>query len=71
VDIHVAHPGHSLNAADDMRRACDLICKGTFRNRELVTHEYKLSEIQKAFEQLEHKPAGFMKGIVVPDWGGL
>ena len=50
-----------------MRRACDLICKGTFRNRELVTHEYKLSEIQKAFEQLEHKPAGFMKGIVVPD----
>ena len=49
--IHDAHPGHSLNQADDMRRACDLICKGTFRNRELVTHEYKLSEIQKAFEK--------------------
>lgn len=67
VDIHVAHPGHSLNEADDMRRACDLICKGIFRNKDLVTHEYKLSEIQTAFAQLEHKPAGFMKGIVVPD----
>ena len=67
LDILVPHPGHSLDQADDMRRACDLICKGAFRNEELVTHEYKLSNIQIAFEQLEHKPAGFMKGIVCPD----
>ncbi len=67
LDIFVPHPGHSLNTMDDMRRACDLICKGTFKVKELVTHEYKLSEIQRAFEELEHKPAGFMKGIVVPD----
>ena len=33
----------------------------------LVTHVFKLSEIEKAFDTLEHKPAGFMKGIVVPD----
>lgn len=67
VDIHVAHPGHSLNEADDMRRACALICKGIFRSKDLVTHEYKLSDIQTAFAQLEHKPVGFMKGIVCPD----
>ncbi len=66
-DIIVPHPGHSLNQADDMRRACDLICKGTFDIKNLVTHEYKLSEINKAFQELEHKPAGFIKGLVYPD----
>ena len=34
---------------------------------ELVSHEFKLSDIQTAFENLEHKPKGFLKGIVVPD----
>ena len=67
VDIHVAHPGHTAEPMDDMRRACDMICKGTFQVKELVSHEFKLSEIQKAMETLEHKPAGFMKGLVYPD----
>lgn len=67
VDIFVPHPAHSLNEADDMRRACDMISKGVFQVKPLVTHEYKLSEIQRAFEELEHKPAGFMKGLVYPD----
>lgn len=66
-DIIVPHPGHSLNQAEDMRRACDMIGKGIFKVKELVTHEYKLSEIQRAFEELEHKPAGFLKGLVYPD----
>jgi threonine dehydrogenase-like Zn-dependent dehydrogenase len=67
IDFHVPHPGHSLNQMDDMRRAIALINNGTFRVKELISHEYKLSEITKAFEDLEHKPAGFLKGIVVPD----
>ena len=66
-DIIVPHPGHSLNQIDDLRRACDLIGKGTFRIKELVSHAYKLSDIQTAFEELEHKPAGFLKGLVYPD----
>lgn len=67
VDIHVAHPGHSLNPMDDMRRACELIGNGTFKVKELISHEYPLSEIHRAFEELEHKPAGFLKGLVYPD----
>ena len=67
IDLHVPHPGHSLNQMDDMRRAIALINCGTFKVKELISHEYKLSEITKAFEDLEHKPAGFLKGIVVPD----
>lgn len=67
VDIIVAHPGHSLNPMDDMRRACEMIEKGTFEVKELVSHEFKLSEINEAFAALENKPAGYTKGIVCPD----
>lgn len=67
IDILVPHPGHSLNPMDDMRRAIALVNTGAFNVKELVTHEFKLSEIQQAFETLEHKPTGFMKGLVYPD----
>ena len=65
--MFVPHPGHCLNPMDDMRRAIALVNKGTFCVKNLVSHEFKLSEIQTAFEHLEHKPKGFLKGIVVPD----
>jgi threonine dehydrogenase-like Zn-dependent dehydrogenase len=64
--IIIPHPGYSVSEADDFRRAVDLINSGTFKVKELVSHEFKLEDIQKAFETLEHKPANFMKGIVVP-----
>ncbi len=66
-EIRIAHPPYSHDQKDDFRRAVTLINNGTFQNEPLVSHIYKLSEIQKAFEDLEHKPNGFMKGIVVPD----
>lgn len=65
--ILVAHPPMSESELEDFRRAVVYINNGTFQNKPLITHEFKLSEIQTAFETLEHKPAGFMKGIVVPD----
>ncbi|MFZ1719510.1 MAG: zinc-binding dehydrogenase, partial [Gemmiger qucibialis] len=65
--ILVAHPPMSESEPEDFRRAVVYINNGTFQNKPLITHEFKLSEIQTAFETLEHKPAGFMKGIVVPD----
>ena len=67
LDIIVAHPGHSEDELDDFRRAVTAINKGTLKNKELVTHEFKLSDINKAFECLENKPNDFLKGIVVPD----
>lgn len=66
LNIIVAHPGYSLNQDDDFRRAVALINNGTFKVKELVSHEFRLQEIQKAFEIFEHKPAGFLKGIIVP-----
>ena len=65
--IIVPHPGYSADEYEDFRRAVSLINNGTFRTRELVTHEFRLSEINRAFETLENKPADFMKGIVIPD----
>lgn len=65
--ILVAHPPYSTDERDDFRRAISLINNGTFKNKELVSHEFKLSEIQKAFETLENKPNNFMKGLVCPD----
>jgi len=67
MEIIVAHPPMAQSESDDFRRAVNYINNGVFKNKELVSHEFKLSEIQKAFETLEHKPADFMKGIVVPD----
>ena len=67
LEIRVAHPPYSQNEREDFRRAVLLINNNTFRNEPLVTHEYKLSEIQRAFEDLHDKPKGFIKGIVIPD----
>ena len=67
LEIVAAHPAHSEDENDDFRRAVELINNGTFRVRELISHEWKLSQINEAFKALEHKPAGYLKGIVVPD----
>ena len=67
LEIRVAHPPYSQNERDDFRRAVLLINNNIFINQPLVTHEYRLSEIQRAFKELQKKPGGFIKGIVVPD----
>ena len=67
LEIRVAHPPHSGDERDDFRRAVHLINNNTFLNEPLVTHEYKLSDIQNAFEELQNKPKGFIKGLVMPD----
>lgn len=64
--IIVAHPAYSTGMMDDLRRAVSYINNGTFKIEKIVSHEFKLDDIQKAFETLEHKPAGYLKGIVVP-----
>lgn len=66
VQIIVAHPGFSVNQFEDFHRAISLINNGTFKVKELISHEFKLENIQEAFETLESKPAGYIKGIVIP-----
>ncbi len=67
LEFRIAHPPYSQDERDDFRRAVKLINNGVFQSEPLVTHVFKLSEIQNAFEMLANKPKDFMKGIVVPD----
>lgn len=67
LEFRIAHPPYSQNERDDFRRAVSLINNGVFQSEPLVTHVFKLSDIQTAFETLANKPKGFMKGLVVPD----
>ncbi len=65
-ELIIAHPYYSLDEREDFKRAVSLINHGTFEVKELISHEFKLEEIQKAFETLENKPSDYLKGIVVP-----
>jgi threonine dehydrogenase-like Zn-dependent dehydrogenase len=66
LQIVVAHSAYSLVEMDDLRRAVSYLNNGVFNIQDLVTHEFKLDQIQTAFETLEQKPAGYLKGIVRP-----
>jgi len=60
-----AHGSDSVN--DDWRRSAQLINNGTFQSQELVTHTFRLEDINTAFEMLENKPKGYLKGMIIFD----
>ncbi len=61
-----AHPSFSPDQTDDMRRAVRLLNNGVFRMDGIISHRFPLDRIQEAFETLEHKPADYIKGVVIP-----
>lgn len=64
ISLHVAHPASSVNEADDMARAIALINRGAFHNEKVVSHRFKLKDINEAFKTLANKPKDYIKGIV-------
>lgn len=64
INIIPAHPSSSVDQADDMNRAIALINNGSFNNEDIITHRFKLEEINKAFETLDNKPKDYIKGII-------
>ena len=66
IEILVAHPGYSMDQMDDFRRAVNFLNAGTFDLSKIITHSFTLDEIQSAFETLEKKPSGYIKGVVYP-----
>ena len=65
--IYCPHPGSEKYPLDAARRAADLINHHIFVQDELITHTFRLDEIQEAFETLANKPKGFIKGVVYPN----
>ena len=58
------HPAYSPDPLDDARRAMELINRKVFQQEHIITHRFRLEEIQKVFETLENKPTDYVKGVV-------
>ena len=65
--IFSAHPNSEPAPLDAARRAASLINNHVFVQDEIITHTFRLDDIQQAFETLQHKPAGYIKGVVYPN----
>jgi len=47
-----------------MKEALTMIEAGRFNMKDMITHEFKLDEVDKAYNVLVNKPEGFIKGVV-------
>jgi threonine dehydrogenase-like Zn-dependent dehydrogenase len=59
-----AHPAHSLDPMDDMRRAIDGLARGVFPMDRLITHRFPLADVQEAFEMMTRDADGYIKGVI-------
>lgn len=60
--------GHFRNMdtiLDGSRRGMEMLNKKLINMKPLITHKYKLSEIENAFMAAKNKPEGFIKAVVV------
>lgn len=65
--IHSVHPGYSQDYARDVEAGVWAAQKGIMPIEKLITHRFKLDELNKAFETLVSNPPGFIKGVVIMD----
>ncbi|TFB09335.1 hypothetical protein E3V08_00385 [Candidatus Atribacteria bacterium MT.SAG.1] len=61
-----AYPNQSLNKINDMKSGLWGLEKGIFSIEKLITHKFKLSEINKAMEIAMTRHNGYIKGIILP-----
>lgn len=64
-DVINAHERADERYVEGMKKAVRLIESGEL-DFDLITHKYKLEEINEAFKLMENKPEDFIKGIIVP-----
>lgn len=65
-EIICAHPGLPTDRPDHVRRTEIMVNNGVFRSDHLITHRFKLEDINEAFEALAARGEGYIKGVVVP-----
>lgn len=61
-----AHERRSDYLVSCMEAGLNLISAGKLDLASLITHTYTLNEVDKAFADLEEKPKGYIKGVVLP-----
>ncbi len=64
--IHSTHPMYSKDYMDDLRKGVEGYKRNIFPLDSMITHEFKLEEINEAFEMLEHPTPDYFKGVVKP-----
>lgn len=64
--IHSVHPTYSLDYMEDLNRGVGAYMNGTLPLDKIITHKFKLEEINEAFKMLEHPDKSYLKGIIVP-----
>ncbi len=64
--IHSVHPGYSRNYMKDAKIGIWGYINGYFPLDKLITHEFKLEDINKAFKIAELDKEKYIKGIIVP-----
>jgi len=65
IDVINAHERDPQKYISGLKDAIQLTEKGILRPGELITHKFDFRDINKAFDFLEQKPEGFLKGVVV------
>jgi threonine dehydrogenase-like Zn-dependent dehydrogenase len=67
IDVVNAHVRRDSDRMSAMAAGLALIEAGKVDFGRLVTHRYSLADIDRAFADLETKPAGFVKAVILPD----
>jgi threonine dehydrogenase-like Zn-dependent dehydrogenase len=64
VDVINAHERRKPEQMGCFTRAIRLIQAKRLQIRDMMTHEYALSDINRAFSELKEKPKGYIKGYI-------
>ena len=65
IDVVNAHVRRHADLMESMRIGLDLIKAGKFSFAPLVSHRFRLDEVDQAFTALLEKPQGFVKAVVL------
>lgn len=65
--IHSTHPWYSANYADDLEKGMWAFEKGIFPMDKLITHKFKLEDIEKGMKIAETGAEDYIKGIIMPE----
>lgn len=65
IDVINAHERDPQKYISGLREAIIKTQKGVLRPNELITHRFEFRDISKAFDILQQKPEGFLKGVII------
>ena len=66
IDVVNAHVRRHEDLIESLRIGLDLMAKGLVDFQTLITHGYRLDEVDRAYADLKDKPEGFIKAVILP-----